>query len=338
MPPPPQNPAFQIWSHPDPHGELRPAPWELLQFLRFVPLPFPGQPRRKGIKPNPHPINSPRLEGGKTPRQHLGHGKICRTLKRNLLILRGNNPGESKGAQSIPHQIIGNEVPLVANAGEMVGLHLPTFGLGRTQARIIKLHHPARHHRIGQHLKHLDLCLRHSRRPKGHRLGKVVQRDARLISKTGNQFLEGGMQRLLEGCPPILLNRLLRHQQGHQLPLAHRNHGKLRHHPRIEIPIALRVVGDGQNQLIPHELDVPLDRFCRNLKRLSQNPTIWKFPRHQQFMQPHHPHQRRPGRPGGRHSLPRRFRNPRKLFLFSLNFLWHWTSYVLPLGAKSRAL
>ena len=351
MPTPPQNPALQVGGNTHLHGQFHGAPGKRKKLLRFVPLAFRNQPCGKIVETNAHDLRFSGFKRGKAAGQHFGCGKIRRTFKRSSQIPRLFNSAERKRAQAVSRQIVRNEIPLIADAGQMIGFDPAALAGPGAQGAIRKFHDAAGHDSFREQFKNFDLGLGHAGRPERHRFRQFVQRDARLIAQAGNQLLKGGMERLFEGRPPILLHRFLRHEQRHQFALANRNHRKLRHRPCIKKAVPRTIVFDGESQLVTHEFDVPLDGFAGHLEFPRERGTIGIFARGQKFVDAHHANDRRPGRtrrlqatgPGPCRQVLRRIRQrpsrTRRIFFRSFStFFRHRTSYVLPSQAESTAL
>lgn len=99
----------------------------------------------------------------------------------------------------------------------------------------------------------------------------------------------------MERRAPVLLDRLLGHEQREQLALRQRHMRELLDRPRVVESIAASVVVDRQAQPIDHELDVPLDRSGGYLEVLGHEPAVRVPVGPHPLMEEQHPLQGRPG-------------------------------------------
>ena len=118
-----------------------------------MPDPLSGKARGEGIKPDYNTARLRRLEGRKTPTHHGFHRKIRRTLEFLFEDFWSTQSGDGEGATLPANEVVTDEIPLIIDTTEMVGLHTTALGLWAVQLVIIKLHGHLLEYGLGQNIK-----------------------------------------------------------------------------------------------------------------------------------------------------------------------------------------
>ena len=186
-----------------------------------MPHPLAHQPRGPFVKADPHPQHPRPLRAAKHPKalpQVPAQAPLRRPRKARPRDLHLPHPRQRKGPHLPAIQIVRETVPLILHAPQVIRPRPPRLQLRAPQLLVVKgdLHLPP--HRPAHLLKHRQVRPARSALAKRDRLQLApVQRDPPLQAR--RDLLASRPQRPLKSRPPMLLQRLLRDEERHHLPL-----------------------------------------------------------------------------------------------------------------------
>ncbi len=178
----------------------------------------------------------------------------------------------------------------------MIGPHSACLGRIAAQFAIAKLDFGRVEHGAAEQLEDLEVSDTLPDRSEGDRGLEIAPTESDPVLQSVTDLLESGAQGPFKGRAAILLQRLLRNEKRHDLPLAHLDVGKTGDRFRVDETEVQLIILDRQPELIAHELDVALDRLLRDLQLAGELATVGKFPRLQLCVQLHHARERRTGK------------------------------------------
>ena len=100
------------------------------------------------------------------------------------------HPSQNEGSHFTTVDVMAKAVPLVLNAGQMVGLDRPFFEGGRVKLLVLESQHHAFPHRFADHLKRFQVSGDNLEATKRNERIEVVPRKSDFAIKPGNQFIE----------------------------------------------------------------------------------------------------------------------------------------------------
>ena len=89
----------------------------------------------------------------------LGNLEICRAFEFRGRELNGTHPGEDEGTELVAHEVKGEQIPLVLNASQVVGLYPPLLMARAAQLLVFKGDFQGAQHRFAQTLEQGDIRL-----------------------------------------------------------------------------------------------------------------------------------------------------------------------------------
>ena len=119
---PAQDPAFDLLEAAQDQAQLQIVPGQTPDFLGGMPLPFRNEPGRDAIEPDPDLVPGLAFEHTETVAQMITDREIGGPLELVPGIAQGAHPGEGKGAELTADKVESEQVPLVLDTGEVVGL------------------------------------------------------------------------------------------------------------------------------------------------------------------------------------------------------------------------
>lgn len=120
--PPAENPALNFLQGTESHGQLNSAPFDFANFLGGVPIPFPDQPRGKGIKANFNEILARASKDAEATFEFFFGGKTTGAIESFFGDFGLTDAGEGEGADLGALGIMGQEVPSIIHIGQVVGV------------------------------------------------------------------------------------------------------------------------------------------------------------------------------------------------------------------------
>ena len=135
-----------------------------------MPLAFAHEAGGERIKADFHLLRLRSLKGGKAAREHFATEKSVGRAKGIFRFLTLAMRVNAKVLSWHAGLIGANQIPLVVNAGEMIGGDLPELRLARTQRKIVKLDQSVDDDGLGQEFEDFDLTVRNAGGVKRDRL------------------------------------------------------------------------------------------------------------------------------------------------------------------------
>lgn len=103
-----------------------------------MPLAAAHQVRRPGFEVDHHLVIVVALQDGKTVAQVLVRVEVLGLLEALVCQLRIGQPGEGEGPHGLPVRVVGEQVPGVLDAGQVVRVDLLGLELLRTEDLILE--------------------------------------------------------------------------------------------------------------------------------------------------------------------------------------------------------
>ena len=139
----------------------------------------------------------------------LGNLKIRRALEFGGRKPDITHPGQRKGAELLAFEIEGEKIPLVFDAGQMVGLNLTLLVAGASQLFVFETHFHRPEHRPAQVFKEHEVGLRRSKIAEGERRIQVPPGESDAFPQAIADFVKSGMERLLKRGSLVLIEHFL---------------------------------------------------------------------------------------------------------------------------------
>ena len=242
-----------------------------------MPAALADQPGGEGIELKAYLVMSFSGKNAKARAEVLGDLEVCRAFE-----FRGGDPnvahpGEDEGAELVAGQVEGEEIPLIFDASQVVGLHLALFVPGVSQFFVFKAHLQRPQHRPAQVFKEQEVGLRRSKIAEGKRCIQVTPGECNALPQSIADFVESGMERFLKRGSLVLIEHLLGDEKCDDFPFCDLYAWKISNGPGIEEAETQRVIIDWKVEPVAHEIDVPLNSFRGNLQHLGQFAAIGEF-------------------------------------------------------------
>ena len=231
-----------------------------------MPDALGGEAGGEGIEAHDHAGRLGRLEGREARGHHVADGEILRTLESELQQFRIAQAGEREGANAIADEVLADEIPLIVDTAEVVGLHAAALGFFTGELEVIELHRALLQNGLGEDIEDAKFLNRVTNRAERDGGIQILKGKEALLLEVGGHLLEGGFQRFLKDGALVLLEGFLSYEECYDLALGDGHLRKSGDRLCVAEAAIESIVGDRELHLIPHEIDVSHHRLARNLK------------------------------------------------------------------------
>jgi hypothetical protein len=191
-----------------------------------VPFPFLDQGGGEAAEADADVV----LAGGgveaETAGEEFRHGEVLGSGETCLGELDGAHAAEVEAADGFPGQVVGEEVPLALDAGEVVGAHVAGFRFGGGRFPVGEFQFDGLAQGGADGLKGFRADGDRAEIAKGDEGGEVVAFQGDLFGEGSGEFLEGGLEGLLKGGAGEFREGFLREDEGDEFALVEGGEGR----------------------------------------------------------------------------------------------------------------
>lgn len=210
------------------------------------------------------------LAGGGVEAETAGkeflHREVLWTGETGLGELDGADAAEVEAAEVFPFQIVGEEVPLALDAGEVVGAHMARLRFGRARFLVGESQFDGLAQGGADGLKGFGADGGVPEIVEGDEGGEVVGFHGDLFGEGVGEFLEGGLERLLKGCAGEFSEGFLREDEGDEFALGDGEPGEALDLASQVVTVVAGIVFYGEIEGIAKVIDVPPDGSAFDFK------------------------------------------------------------------------
>lgn len=292
---PREHPGLDLMEGGELEGEFQSAIGEFLNLLAGVPDAFADELAGEGVKLQANGVTA---FGGEDPEavlEVLFNGKTRGTLEGRSTDCRVFHPGEDERAEGFAFEAMADDIPLIQNTGEVVGLEGTLFVFGGVELPVVEGQFEACAHGFADRLEGCQIHRGKVEALEGDQRIEVAPRHGEPSTEVGGQFFQRAAQGSLKGSALVLRECFLADEDGDEFRLGELNHGKAGNGLGEAITATVLIVGNRQAQTLAHEIEVALDGLGRNLGVGSQPVPVGEFPRFDGMKYLLHPVQRGAG-------------------------------------------
>lgn len=292
---PAQDPALDFFQAAKGQGELEAAVRKAFHFLRGVPLALVHKPCGKGIETHAHPVPALAAEDGEAVAEEIRNGEIDGALKFYAGVARFAHARQGEGPELAAREVVAEDIPLVFDAAEVVGLNAPGFVLGAAEFFIIEGEFAVLENCAADDFEEFEVGDAGAQAAKGDGRVHVGPLKTDLPSKALGDFLKGGTQGFLKGSAAILFESFLRHEEGDDFTFGDFHAGQAADRFGV-VEAEMRLIPlDWILQLVAHVIDIALHGLAGDFEFLGQFPAIRKCAGAEFPMQSRHANEWRSG-------------------------------------------
>jgi hypothetical protein len=292
---PTKDPAFDFLETAEVHGEFEFAAVEWMEFLGGMPFALGNQTRGKRIETDADAVFGAAFEDAEAIAEMGGDGEIGGAAEAGLGVARMAHAREREGADLAAGEIEAEEIPLVLDAAEVVGLDAPGFVPGATEFLVLELEFVGVEERVADDFEELDVGLGRAEAAEGDGGINVAPLKADAVFQPIGDFCEGGLETFFEGGAAVLLKGFLGDEEGDDLAFGDLDPWKIGDRLGVNESEMELVILDGQPHAVPHEIDVALDGLAGDFQFVGELAAIGEGTGFEALVEAQHARQWRAG-------------------------------------------
>ena len=172
---PAQDPALHLLKVVEPHPQAGGPAAQFDQFLAGMSAAPANQVRRPHIELDHDLVIVATLEHSKTAAQIFVGIKLLRQGETLIGQLGLREPGQDKGPHGLPFEVEGKEIPMILDAGQVVGMQVPPLRLGSAQVLVEEFERPMLLQSPGENLERFQIGILRGKGSKGEDIIEAAQ-------------------------------------------------------------------------------------------------------------------------------------------------------------------
>lgn len=173
---------------------------------------------------------------------------------------------QDEGAEGAALEVVGQEVPAVAEFEQVVGVDAARFGVALAGFAVVEAQGQAVGEGAGDLLEEFEVGVFGRKGAKGEDFVKALQGEAFVVVEAVGETFEGQFEGFFQGGAAVMFEGFVGDADGEELAGADGDDGQARDGGGQVIAVALFVVFDGQFQVVAHAVQVARDGAGGNFK------------------------------------------------------------------------
>ena len=154
------------------------------------------------------------------------------------------HPGEDEGAKGVTLEAVADNIPLVLDAGEVVGLEASALVFGGIQFLVVEMQFHAFANSFAGRLEGCEVHRGDLKTSERHQSVEIAPSHSQMSREVGGQFIKGATQGSLERSALVLSEGFLADENRDELRLGQFHHGEAGNGLGEAVSPTLLIVGD----------------------------------------------------------------------------------------------